>query len=604
VTICKFPYNGHFEAFVVRFVPFRLPVRHGGASSPALRVWRRAAVVLAVAPSLLAAQEPADSIVTSRNGMVVSVSAPASDVGATILRRGGNAIDAAVATAFALAVTHPSAGNIGGGGFMVIRPAHGDPITIDYRERAPLASTPTMYLDSTGNIARQRTATGYLAPGVPGTVRGLALAHKRYGKLTWKDVVAPAVILAEQGFVLTDALARSLNREVGGAMKPYPSSVAAYGKPGGGQWIPGDTLRLPDLGRTLREIASRGADAFYTGWIADSIASAMAANSGLITRKDLAAYEAKVRRPIRGTYRGYEIISMPPPSSGGVAMVEMLNILEQFDLPAWGPSSPRSLHYEIEAMRRAYLDRARYLGDPDFVKDMPLSRLTSKAYAKSLAATIDPEHASSSVELGKDIVTAVASNEHDETTHFSVVDKLGNAVSNTFTLEGGYGSHVVVPGTGMILNNEMGDFNKKPGETNLTGDIGTPANLIAPGKRMLSSMSPTIVTKNGKVFMVTGSPGGRTIINTVTELVLNATTYGMDVRQAVDAPRLHHQWLPDAVTFEREGVADSTVARLTAMGHTVKFGGGQGDGHSIIVRDGVAYGANDHRSPDSKVSVP
>ena len=588
----------------MRFVPFRLPVRHGGASSPALRVWRRAAVVLAVAPSLLAAQEPADSIVTSRNGMVVSVSAPASDVGATILRRGGNAIDAAVATAFALAVTHPSAGNIGGGGFMVIRPAHGDPITIDYRERAPLASTPTMYLDSTGNIARQRTATGYLAPGVPGTVRGLALAHKRYGKLTWKDVVAPAVILAEQGFVLTDALARSLNREVGGAMKPYPSSVAAYGKPGGGQWIPGDTLRLPDLGRTLREIASRGADAFYTGWIADSIASAMAANSGLITRKDLAAYEAKVRRPIRGTYRGYEIISMPPPSSGGVAMVEMLNILEQFDLPAWGPSSPRSLHYEIEAMRRAYLDRARYLGDPDFVKDMPLSRLTSKAYAKSLAATIDPEHASSSVELGKDIVTAVASNEHDETTHFSVVDKLGNAVSNTFTLEGGYGSHVVVPGTGMILNNEMGDFNKKPGETNLTGDIGTPANLIAPGKRMLSSMSPTIVTKNGKVFMVTGSPGGRTIINTVTELVLNATTYGMDVRQAVDAPRLHHQWLPDAVTFEREGVADSTVARLTAMGHTVKFGGGQGDGHSIIVRDGVAYGANDHRSPDSKVSVP
>jgi gamma-glutamyltranspeptidase/glutathione hydrolase len=557
-----------------------------------------------VAPSLLAAQEPADSIVTSRNGMVVSVSAPASDVGATILRRGGNAIDAAVATAFALAVTHPSAGNIGGGGFMVIRPAHGDPITIDYRERAPLASTPTMYLDSTGNIARQRTATGYLAPGVPGTVRGLALAHKRYGKLTWKDVVAPAVILAEQGFVLTDALARSLNREVGGAMKPYPSSVAAYGKPGGGQWIPGDTLRLPDLGRTLREIASRGPDAFYTGWIADSIASAMAANGGLITRKDLAAYEAKVRRPIRGTYRGYEIISMPPPSSGGVAMVEMLNILEQFDLPAWGPSSPRSLHYEIEAMRRAYLDRARYLGDPDFVKDMPLSRLTSKAYAKSLAATIDPEHASSSVELGKDIVTAVASNEHDETTHFSVVDKLGNAVSNTFTLEGGYGSHVVVPGTGMILNNEMGDFNKKPGETNLTGDIGTPANLIAPGKRMLSSMSPTIVTKNGKLFMVTGSPGGRTIINTVTELVLNATTYGMDVRQAVDAPRLHHQWLPDAVTFEREGVADSTVARLTAMGHTVKFGGGQGDGHSIIVRDGVAYGANDHRSPDSKVSVP
>jgi gamma-glutamyltranspeptidase / glutathione hydrolase len=282
----------------------------------------------------------------------------------------------------------------------------------------------------------------------------------------------------------------------------------------------------------------------------------------------------------------------------------MLNILENFDLAKLGPQSPQALHYEIEAMRRGYLDRARYLGDPDFVKNMPLDRLTSKSYAKSLAKTIDPNHASSSAELGKDIVAQVASTEHDETTQFSIVDKDGNAVSNTFTLEGGFGSHVVVRGAGFILNNEMGDFNKKPGETNLTGDIGTLANQIEPGKRMLSSMNPTIITKDGKLFMVTGSPGGRTIINTVMEIVLNGLDFGMDARQAVDAPRFHHQWLPDVVTFERNALPDSTTQRLQAMGYTVKFAGQQGDGHTIIVRNGVAYGANDHRSPDSKVATP
>jgi gamma-glutamyltranspeptidase/glutathione hydrolase len=541
--------------------------------------------------------------VSSKSGMVITTSAPASDVGATILRKGGNAVDAAVATAFALAVTHPSAGNIGGGGFMVIRPAKGAPITIDYRERAPLKSTPTMYLDSTGKIARQLTATGYLAPGVPGTVRGLSVAHKRFGKLPWKELVMPAVDLAEKGFVLSDALARSLNREVGGAMSRYPASVAAYGKPGGGEWKSGDTIVLHDLGRTLRAIATKGPTAFYTGWIADSIAATMSRNGGLISKQDLAAYQAKVRTPIRGTYRGYELIGMPPPSSGGVVMIEMLNMLETFDLPKLGAMSPQALHYEIEAMRRGYLDRARYLGDPDFVK-MPIERLTSKAYAKTLAKTIDPEHASSSVELGKDIVGQIASDEHEETTQFSIVDKNGNAVSNTYTLEGGFGSHVVVGGAGFILNNEMGDFNKKPGETNLTGDIGTPANVIAPGKRMLSSMSPTIVTKNGKLFMVTGSPGGRTIINTVMEIVLNGLAFGMDARQAVDAPRFHHQWLPDEVTFERNAIPDSTAQRLEAMGHKLRFGGQQGDGHTIILRDGVAYGANDRRSADSKASVP
>ncbi len=561
-------------------------------------------VAIVVASSAGRAQQAETQPVTSRDGMVITTSAPASDVGAAILKKGGNAVDAAVATAFALAVTHPSAGNIGGGGFMVIRLADGSSTTVDYRERAPMRSTQTMYLDSTGKIARKLTATGYLAPGVPGTVRGLALAHSKYGKLAWKDDVMPAVELAEKGFVLSPALARSLNRELDSSMSKYPASVAAYGKPGGGEWVAGDTIVLRDLGRTLRAIATNGPNAFYTGWIADSIAASMSRNGGLISKRDLAAYQAKMRTPLHGTYRGYDLITMPPPTSGGVTMLEMLNILERFDLAKLGDMSPAALHVEIEAMRRGYLDRARYLGDPDFVK-MPVARLTSKTYAKSLAASINPAHASSSVELGHDIVTQVASAEDDETTQFSIVDRAGNAVSNTFTLEGGFGSHVVVDGAGFILNNEMGDFNKKPGETNLTGDIGTPANLIAPGKRMLSSMSPTIVTKNGKLFMVTGSPGGRTIINTVMEVVLGVIDFGLDARQAVDSPRFHHQWLPDTVTFEKNAIPDSVAAQLRAMGHAVKFGrGAQGDGHTIVVRDGVASGANDHRSPDSKVSVP
>jgi gamma-glutamyltranspeptidase/glutathione hydrolase len=309
---------------------------------------------------------------------------------------------------------------------------------------------------------------------------------------------------------------------------------------------------------------------------------------------------------VRGHYHGYDIITMPPPSSGGVGMVEMLNILSHFDLEKQGRWSPETLHLMIEAMRRAYVDRARYLGDPDFVT-MPMVRLTSPRYAATLAAHIDPGKATSSLELGKDIITSTSvTAESEQTTHFSVVDKDGNAVSNTFTLEGGYGSHVVVRGAGFLLNNEMGDFNKKPGETNTQGDIGTRANLIAPGKRMLSSMTPTIVARDGKLFMVTGSPGGRTIINTVTEVVLNATAFGMNVRQAVDAPRLHHQWLPDVATFEHEAIPDSTVERLRAMGHTVELRGRQGDAHTIVFawKTKAAYGANDRRSSDSKVSVP
>ena len=558
-------------------------------------------------PVTSGAQSVFDSTGTlvSKRGLVISSSSIASDVGASILRKGGNAIDAAVATAFALAVTYPGAGNIGGGGFMVIRLKNGTATTIDYRERAPLKSTPTMYLDTSGHIDRARTATGYLAPGVPGTVRGLALAHKKFGKLPWREVVLPAAQLASKGFALDSSLARGLTREVAQAMSPYAASVAAYGKPGGGTWQPGDTITLADLGRTLTAIATRGADVFYTGWIADSVAADMKRNGGLISKQDLAAYRAKERAPIRGSYHGYDIVTMPPPSSGGVAMVEMLNILSTFDLKGdrW---SPETLHLMIEAMRRAYVDRARFLGDPDFVK-MPLTRLTSVKYAAGLARQIDRTKATSSVELGKDIVTPTSvATESDETTQFSVVDADGNAVSNTFTLEGGYGSHVVVRGAGFLLNNEMGDFNKKPGETNVQGDIGTRANLIAPGKRMLSSMTPTIVTKGGKLFMVTGSPGGRTIINTVMEVVFNVTGFGMNARQAVDAPRLHHQWLPDVATFERDAVPDSTVASLRAMGHAVEQRGRQGDAHTIVfdAKTKTAYGANDRRSSDSKAASP
>ena len=545
-----------------------------------------------------------EDVVRSDTGLVVSSSSLASDVGAEILHQGGNAVDAAVATAFALAVTWPGAGNIGGGGFMIVRRPNGEAITIDYREKAPLASTPGMYLNKSGEIDRSLTAAGYLAPGVPGTVRGLETAHKKFGKLPWKMVVMPAVRLAEEGFVLSDSLARSINGQLAGAMGKFPASVAAYGKPGGGTWAGGDKIVLGDLGKTLRAIATDGPNAFYTGWIADLFADDMKANGGLITKKDLAAYQAQVRKPVIGTYRGYQIISMPPPSSGGVALIEMLNILENFDLKQKGRYSAETIHLITEAMRRGFLDRARSLGDPDFV-EIPVSKLTSKEYAKTLATDIDLTKASSSVELGKDIVTKIIPAESDETTHFSVVDKDGMAVTNTYTLEGGYGSRVVVKGAGFILNNEMGDFNKKPGETNTRGDIGTPANLIAPGKRMLSSMTPAIVIKDGKVVVVTGSPGGRTIINTVLCIILNVTEFGMTGRQAVDAPRMHHQWLPDSLSLEKGSISDADLELLKKMGHNISVQqGGQGDGNTIIIdpRTRMAFGVSDKRNVSSRAA--
>jgi len=564
-------------------------------------------IIFSIALIALSAAGPqpraqADMGVPSKDGLVVCVSAPACDAGASVLARGGNAVDSAVATAFALAVTHPSAGNIGGGGFMIVRTPSGDVASFDYREKAPLKSTRTMYLKADGTIDGSLTSAGYLAPGVPGTVRGLELAHKRFGKLPWKEVVTPAVGLAE-GFPISADLARGLNREVRGNMARFPASVAAYGKPGGGEWAEGDKLVLTDLAKTLRAIADGGADAFYKGWIADRIAEDMKANGGLISKEDLAAYRAKERKPLKGRYKGHEIISMPPPSSGGVALIEMLNILEPLDLKSKGLLTAPALHLQIEAMRRAFLDRARHLGDSDFV-GVPIARLTSKDHAKTVAASIAPDKASSSVELGRDIVTTTAS-EPGETTHFSVIDRSGLAVTSTYTLEGGYGSHVVVNGAGFLLNNEMGDFNKKPGETNTTGDIGTSANLIDPGKRMLSSMTPTMVVKHGKVVLLTGSPGGRTIINTVLTVVLGVTEYGLNGRQAVDLARIHHQWLPDRASIEEGAVPDDVLATLRAMGHEIRTQARQGDAHSIwVAPEGTPYGAPDMRTPDSKASVP
>ncbi len=554
-------------------------------------------------PSASATQQ--DLGVPAKDGVVVCTSAPACDAGASVLAKGGNAVDAAVATAFALAVTLPSAGNIGGGGFMIVRTPSGELASFDFREQAPIAATPTMYVGKDGKVDRSLTRAGYLAPGVPGSVRGLAMAHAKFGKLPWTDVVMPGVLLAERGFSISANLARGLNRELSGRMATFPSSVAAYGKPGGGEWAAGQRLVLKDLGKTLRAIAVDGPDAFYKGWIADAIAADMKANGGLITKEDLAAYAAKERTPLRGRYKEFEIVSMPPVSSGGVALIEMLNIVEPFDLKSKGLLTAPALHIQIEAMRRAYLDRARHLGDPDFVK-VPVETLTSKDHAREVAASIDPAISSRSIELGKDIVTVTVPEEPAETTHYSVIDREGMAVATTTTLEGGYGSHVVVKGAGFLLNNEMGDFNPKPGETNTSGDVGTPANVIAPGKRMLSSMTPTMVLKDGKLVLVTGSPGGRTIINTVFTIVLGIVEYGLTGREAVDLARMHHQWLPDKVTIEKDrGPSQAVLEKLNAMGHAISAGERQGDANTIwVAADGNVFGVQEKRTADGKASVP
>jgi gamma-glutamyltranspeptidase/glutathione hydrolase len=534
--------------------------------------------------------------VESANGMVVSASAIASQVGRDVLANGGNAIDAAIATGFALAVTYPTAGNIGGGGFMVIRFPDGRATTIDFREKAPARARPDMFTDSTGAYSARIHHNSHIAVGVPGTVAGFDLAHRKYGKVSWAKLVDPSARLADTGFVVPTGLAASL-AAVRNRLANDSGSLAAYYRDGQ-PYAAGDRLALRDLARTLGRIRDQRRDGFYKGETARLIEAEMQRHGGLITRQDLARYEAKERAPVRGTFNGFEVISMPPPSSGGVAMIAMLNILEGYDLKAIGHNSAPYVHLLAESMRRAFRDRALYIGDPDFTRP-PVARLTSKPYADSLRRTIDLSKASPSSPA--DVAEGY---ESDETTHYSVVDKDGMAVSVTYTLEAGYGLGAVVDGAGFLLNNEMGDFNGKPGLTDSTGLIGTAPNVARPGKRMLSSMTPTIVAKDGKLVAVVGSPGGRTIINTVLQVVLNLTAFGMPVQDAVNAPRLHHQWLPNAITVERTGFAEPVLQALRALGHTLRVGGQQGTAHSIAVdpATGKKYGAADPRDRDAGAS--
>jgi len=528
-----------------------------------------------------------------QNGIVTSASRLASDVGVDILKQGGNAVDAAVATAFAMAVTWPTAGNIGGGGFLVYHGEDGHATTFDFREKAPLASTERMYVGADG-LSTNEQHRGFLSVGVPGTVAGLYQAHQKHGTLPWSMLVNPAVQLARNGIPVTWSLYSGF-RNNQAFWEQFPSSAAVFLKADGSPYQLGDTWKQPDLARTLERIRDEGRDGFYRGENARMLAAFMQANGGLITEQDLAMYEAVEREPVRGTYRGYEIISMPPPSSGGVGIIQMLNILEGFDLAEMGHNSAQYLHVLTEAMRRSYANRAEFLGDPDFNPDMPVNRLLSKEHAASLRSSIDMDKASVSDEGRFGQVY-----ESEETTHFSVIDAQGNMVSLTYTLENGYGSRIVAEGGGYLLNNEMGDFNPVPGVTNRNGQIGTDPNLLAPQKRMLSSMSPTIVAKDGKPVMAIGSPGGRTIINTTLQAIVNVIDHGMNVAEAVEAGRIHHQWLPDVTSMESRMISPDTVRLYEEKGHTVNLRGNQGSAMGIYHdrETGIYHGAADSRAGD------
>jgi gamma-glutamyltranspeptidase/glutathione hydrolase len=566
------------------------------------RRWIFAGLVLVVACCVPAgAQErreykplPADAVhaVAAEHGMVVAQEKIGARIGADILQQGGNAVDAAVATGFALAVTYPRAGNIGGGGFMIIHSAerHED-VAIDYRETAPAAATRDMFLGTDGkpDIARSRDSA--LSIGVPGTVAGLALALEKYGsgRFTLADLLKPAIALAHDGFVIADDLADTLPG-IARRLARWPASAKIFSRADGTSLREDDRLVQADLAATLSAIATQGPRGFYQGPVAEKLAAGVREAGGIMTVDDLKSYQPVVRAPVRGSYRGFEIISMPPPSSGGVVLLETLNILEGFPIPDMKQGTAASLHVMIEALKRAYADRARYLGDPDFIS-APVATLMSKEYAARQRASIDLDRATP----WTDALSATPPREGSNTTHFSVVDSRGNAVSNTYTLNFPYGVGLIADGTGVLLNNELDDFTAAPGASNAFGLVGFEANLPGPGKRPLSSMSPTIVLKDGKPVLVTGSPGGSRIISTVLQVIVNVLDYGMDVAAAVAAPRLHHQWLPDEVRIER-GFADETVAALKAKGHHVIEPLGQTSANSIAVTANGLLGAPDPRT--------
>ncbi|HET7191724.1 MAG TPA: gamma-glutamyltransferase [Pseudolabrys sp.] len=541
----------------------------------------------------------ADSVhpVIADHGIVVAQEKTAARIGGDILRRGGNAVDAAVATGFAMAVTYPRAGNLGGGGFMVIHSAerHED-VAIDYRETAPAATTAGIFLgvDGKPDIAKSRDSA--LGVGIPGTPAGLAMALDKYGsrKFTLAELLQPAIALARDGFPVTDDTADSLP-ESHPRLARWPGSAKIFSRPEGTPLREGDTLIQTDLAATLSAVAAQGPRGFYEGPVAEKLVKAIDEAGGMMTLDDLKSYQPSIRTPMRGTYRGYEIVSMPPPSSGGVVLLETLNILEGFPMRDLKQGSAASLHIIVEAMRRAYADRARYLGDPAFVS-APIANLISKEYAAKQRASIDPDHATPS-----SAIAAGPLREGSNTTHFSVVDNLGNAVSNTYTLNFSYGVGLVADGTGVLLNNELDDFTAAPGASNAYGLVGFEANLPGPGKRPLSSMTPTIVLKDGKPVLVTGSPGGSRIISTVLQVVVNVLDYDMDIAAAVAAPRLHHQWMPDEVRVER-GFSEDTLEALRAKGHRVVGPLTQGSANSIAVTSKGALGAPDPRTRGAEAS--
>jgi gamma-glutamyltranspeptidase/glutathione hydrolase len=539
--------------------------------------------------------------VHAQHALVASVHELASRAGVEMMQARGNAVDAAAATGFALAVVHPQAGNLGGGGFLLLRKANGEVRFIDFREKAPAAATQDMYLDAQGNVIENASLIGYKAIGVPGSVAGLVYAEKKYGKLSLDKVMAPAIRLARDGFPLAWSDAEDLRDE---DLAKFPASKRVFQRDGK-YYLPGEILKQPDLARTLERIA-KNPDDFYHGTMARELAAAMAKGGGLITADDLAQYEVKEREPIRGTYRGYDIISAPPPSSGGIALVEILNILEGFDLAKLGNRSAQSVHLTVEAFRRAFYDRAEFLGDPDFAK-IPVPQLIDKRYAEAWRESIDPNHASASKDLKRPSVfnelERVAGSrpatirEPKNTTHYSVVDPEGNAVAVTTTLNDSFGSRVTAEGLGFLLNNEMDDFAVKQGVPNAYGLIQGPANSIGPGKRPLSAMTPTIVLKDGKLFLVLGSPGGPTIITTVANILMGVVDFGLDIQEAVNAPRFHHQWLPDAIDVE-DRLSPDTMNLLRSKGHKLKAAHFWGDGECIMVdpKTGERLGASDGRN--------
>ncbi len=532
--------------------------------------------------------------------MVASVSEIASKVGVEVMKRGGNAIDAAVAVGLALAVVWPSAGNLGGGGFMVIRKADGKATVIDYREMAPAAAHRNVYLDSKGEYIKDSSTYGHMAAGVPGTVAGLSYALEKYGRLKWADVAEPSRKLAAEGFPVWYQLERSLKGS-SKELSRYPETNRIFlrdGKP----YEAGELFRQPELAAVFDRMIKQGPREFYEGKTAQLIEASMktAAKGGKpwMTVEDLKNYKPVEREPLRTKYRGHEVITMPPPSSGGVALIEMLNILGRYDLKALEAGSSQETHLKVEAMRRAFADRAVFLGDPDFVK-VPVAGLTSRSYADKLAATINPNRASTSEEIKNgDPAPYMSIRESEETTHFTVVDKEGNVATNTYTLNGSFGNKITVEGTGILLNNEMDDFAAKPGTPNMYGLIQGEANAVAARKRPLSAMTPTIVLKDGKLWFAVGSPGGPTIINTVLQVIINVVDHGMDIQQAIDWPRVHHQWMPDTITYEPRGLSPDAMKRLTEMGHKfVDKPRYMGDAEGIMIEDktDVRLGGSDPR---------